>query len=81
MTSAEKKVDVAVYSTIAAKLNATTHGAAFKGGYNAIFSAKNNGVGVGKWSAKVPKAIKSAVAKQFTLLKAGKIKGIPQAVK
>jgi hypothetical protein len=40
-----------------------------------------NGVGYGKWSAKVSAAIKTAVAKQFTLLKAGKIKGIPTTVK
>jgi basic membrane protein A len=77
MTSAMKKVDVAVYDTIAARAKSTS----FKGGYNAIFSAKNNGVGVGKWSPKVPASIRNAVAKQFTLLKAGKIKGIPQSVK
>jgi basic membrane protein A len=78
MTSALKKVDVAVYDTIASKLKA---GDKFRGGYNATFSAKNNGVGVGKWSSRVPKSIRTAVAKQLTLLKAGKIKGIPATVK
>ena len=78
MTSALKKVDVAVYDTISAKLKA---GDAFRGGYNAIFSAKNNGVGFGKWSPRVPASIRKAVANQLKLLKAGKIKGIPQAVK
>jgi basic membrane protein A len=78
MTSALKKVDSAVYTTIATRQKA---GTAFKGGYNAIFSAKNNGVGVGKWSSKVPASIRTAVAKQLTLLKAGKIKGIPATVK
>jgi basic membrane protein A len=78
MTSALKKVDVAVYDTISAKQKA---GAKFRGGYNAIFSAKNNGVGVGKWSPRVPKSIRNAVANQLKLLKAGKIKGIPATVK
>jgi basic membrane protein A len=81
MTSAQKKVDVAVYRTIAAKLTASRAGVKFRGGYNAIFSAKNNGIGVGKWSPKVPASIRNAVANQLKLLKAGKIKGIPQAVK
>jgi hypothetical protein len=40
-----------------------------------------NGVGYGKWSPKVSAKIKSAVAAQFALLKAGKIKGIPATVK
>ncbi len=78
MTSALKKVDVAVYNTIASKLHA---GSKWRGGFNAIFNAKKNGVGVGKWSPKVPASIRNAVAKQLALLKAGKIKGIPQAVK
>jgi basic membrane protein A and related proteins len=77
LTSAQKKVDVAVYDTIAARAKSSS----FKGGYNSVFSAKNNGVGVGKWSPKVPASIRNAVAKQFTLLKAGKVKGIPQVVK
>lgn len=76
MTSALKKVDVAVYSAI-------TNAKAGKlaGGKNAVFNAKVNGVGYGKWSPKVSAKIKSAVAAQFALLKAGKIKGIPATVK
>ena len=46
-----------------------------------MFGAKVNGVGYGKWSPKVPASIKSAVAAQFKLLKAGKVKGIPATVK
>ncbi len=76
MTSALKKVDVAVYSAIS-KAKAGT----LAGGRNAVFNAKVNGVGYGKWSPKVSAKIKSAVAAQFVLLKAGKIKGIPAAVK
>ena len=81
LTSALKRVDVAVYQTIGAKQKAATAGVPFRGGYNAVFSAKNNGVGVGRWSSKVPASIKKAVAGQLALLKAGKIAGIPQTVK
>jgi basic membrane protein A len=76
MTSALKKVDVAVHSAISA-----AKGGALKGGTNSIFGAKVNGVGYGKWSPRVPAAIRSAVAAQFKLLKAGKVKGIPTTVK
>ncbi len=76
MTSALKKVDVAVYSAISA-----AQAGKLKGGTDAVFDAKVNGVGYGKWSPKVSASIKSAVAAQFALLKAGKIKGIPATVK
>jgi basic membrane protein A len=76
MTSALKRVDVAVYNAI----QAANHGT-LKGGANKQFSASIGGVGYGKWSSKVPASIKSAVAAQFRLLKAGKIKGIPTTVK
>jgi basic membrane protein A and related proteins len=76
MTSALKKVDVAVFSAIS-KAQAHT----LAGGKNSIFDAKVNGVGYGKWSPKVSAKIKSAVAAQFVLLKAGKVKGIPATVK
>jgi basic membrane protein A len=77
LTSALKKVDVAVYETISAR----SKSANFRGGFNAVFSAKNNGVGIGKWSPKVPQSIRKAVEAQSKLLKAGKVKGIPQSVK
>jgi len=76
MTSALKRVDVAVYRAIAA-----AKGGTLKTGINAIFGAKENGVGYGKWSPKVPASIRKAVAQQLVLLKAGKIKGIPSTVK
>jgi basic membrane protein A len=76
MTSALKKVDVAVLSAIKA-----AQGGKLKGGADVTFGASVNGVGYGKWSSKVPASIKAAVAAQFTLLKAGKIKGIPATVK
>jgi basic membrane protein A len=76
MTSALKRVDVAVNSAITA-----ARAGQLKTGINAIFGANKNGVGYGKWSPKVPASIRTAVAKQYVLLKAGKIKGIPSAVK
>ncbi len=76
MTSALKKVDVAVKSAIIGAKNGT-----LKGGKNVVFGASVNGVGYGKWSPRVSASIKSAVAAQFKLLKAGKIKGIPATVK
>jgi basic membrane protein A len=76
MTSALKKVDVAVYSAIT-----DAKAGHLKGGTNATFGAKDNGVGYGKWSSKVSAAIKNAVAAQYKLLKAGKIRGIPATVK
>jgi basic membrane protein A and related proteins len=76
MTSALKKVDVAVFSAIG-----QARAGKLKGGKNAVFSARVNGVGYGKWSPRVPLSIRSAVLKQFKLLKAGKVKGIPATVK
>ncbi|HEX3807385.1 MAG TPA: BMP family ABC transporter substrate-binding protein [Gaiellaceae bacterium] len=76
MTSALKRVDVAVEGAIKAAKSGT-----LKGGTNVEFGANNNGVGYGKWSSKVPASIRTAVAAQLKLLKAGKIKGIPTTVK
>jgi basic membrane protein A len=76
MTSALKRVDVAVHSAIS-----DAKAGKLKTGTNTVFGANKNGVGYGKWSSKVPASIRSAVAKQYGLLKAGKIKGIPAVVK
>jgi len=76
MTSALKKVDVAVFAAISSAKTGK-----LKGGTNVTFDAKVNGVGYGSWSSKTPASIKAAVAAQFKLLKAGKIKGIPATVK
>jgi basic membrane protein A len=76
MTSALKRVDVAVFSAITAAQNGK-----LKLGINSIYDAKKNGVGFGKVSVKIPASIKTKVNAQLKLLKAGKIKGIPQSVK
>ena len=76
MTSATKKVDVSVFSTIAAAQKA---GAAFKGGIDSIFSVKNNGVGYGKISSRISPALKKAVEAIRLQIVSGKIKVTQQA--
>jgi basic membrane protein A len=76
MTSATKKVDVAVYQTIAA---AQKSGAAFRTGYNAIFTVKNGGVGYGKISTRISPALKLAVENIRKQIASGKIKVTAQA--
>jgi basic membrane protein A len=76
MTSALKRVDVAVFKAIQA-----TKGGSLKTGINAIFGAKENGIGVGKFSPQVSPSIKKTVANKLVLLKQGKVPGIPTTVK
>ena len=70
LTSATKKVDVAVFSTIAAAQKA---GATFRTGYDAIFSVKNGGVGYGKISSRVSAKLKTEVANIQKQIASGKI--------
>jgi basic membrane protein A len=81
LTSALKKVDIAVLGTISAEVKASKAGSRIRGGYNAIFGAKQGGVGYGAWSARVGTPIRKAVARQLIQLKLGKVKGIPTTVK
>jgi basic membrane protein A len=76
LTSATKKVDVAVYKSIEA---AKANGAKFRTNFNAIFTVKNGGVGYGKISNRVSPALKAAVAVIQRQIANGTIKGIPQA--
>ena len=76
MTSATKKVDVAVYSTIQA---AKANGANFRTGFNAIFTVKNGGVGYGKISTRISPALKTAVENIRKQIASGKIKVTVQA--
>ena len=55
LTSALKKTDVGVYNTIK-----TRSPASWQGGTNLLFNLKNNGVGVGKISPKVPACVDHA---------------------
>jgi basic membrane protein A len=75
LTSAIKKVDVAVFDTIKA-----AQGNAFKGGTNATFDLTNDGAGIGKVSSTGSKydAKVQAVADK---IKSGSLSNIPDTVK
>jgi len=75
LTSALKNVALSVYQAIAAyKANPS----GFKGGFDKIYSVKNNGVGYGKLSTKLSKADRTFIAKKLKVIKkqiaSGKIK-------
>ena len=69
LTSAVKRVDQSVYLTAQAAKNGT-----FKGGVDAVFNLRNNGVAVGKISPKVPKAFIKKMNSLKPLIIKGKIK-------
>jgi basic membrane protein A len=75
LTSAVKRVDTAVFLAIKSVVDGT-----FKGG-NIVFGLKQNGVGIGKISPKVPKSEVAAVNKVRAEIISGKIKNIPTVVK
>jgi basic membrane protein A and related proteins len=75
LTSAMKRVDISVYATIQQVLAGK-----FAGGTNAVFSLKNNGVGLGKVSPKVPKADVAKVQQVAKQIASGKIADIPTQV-
>ena len=72
LTSAMKRVDVSVYATIQQVV--AGH---FAGGTNAVFSLKNDGVGLGKISPKVPKSDVQKLQQIAKDVAAGKIANIP----
>jgi basic membrane protein A len=71
LTSATKKVDVAVLSTIE---QARKSGAAFRGGVNTTFSVKNGGVGYGRLSTRVQPSWRRALLGVRAQIATGKIK-------
>ena len=71
LTSATKKVNVAVYNTISA---AKSQGARFKTNFNAVFTVKNNGVGYGKISTRILPAWKKELESIRLQIVSGKIK-------
>ena len=75
LTSAQKKVDVAVY-TAAQQVQANT----FKGGADQLFNAKNNGIGYGKLSSRAPAGLRAKLELTLRRIKSGAIKGIPRKV-
>jgi basic membrane protein A len=75
LTSAVKRVDVAVQRTIKQAKDGT-----FKGYGNTIFSVRAGGVGIGKISTKVPAAIIAGEKVLEKRMATGKLKGIPTTV-
>ena len=75
LTSAMKRVDTSVYSTIQQVLANK-----FSGGTNAVFDLKNNGVGLGAISSKVPKSDVAKVRQIAKQIAAGTISDIPTVV-
>jgi basic membrane protein A and related proteins len=75
LTSATKHVDQAVFLTIKDVIAGK-----FQGGRNTIFGLKDNGVGLGKISPKVPKSDVAAVDKIRNEIASGKLRGIPTTV-
>jgi basic membrane protein A len=74
LTSAVKRVDTAVFLAIKSVVDGT-----FKGG-NMIFGLKQNGVGIGKISPRVPKSEVAKVNQIRADIISGKIKNIPTEV-
>ena len=77
MTSATKKVDVAVYGTIDA---ANKTRSKFRTNFNAIFTVANGGVGYGKLSTRAPAGVAAKLEAALAAIKAGKV-SIPTTVK
>jgi basic membrane protein A len=75
LTSAVKRVDTAVFLAVKSVVDGR-----FKGG-NMVFGLKDNGVGIGKISPKVPQSEVAAVNKVRADIISGKIKNIPTIVK
>jgi basic membrane protein A len=76
LTSATKKVDVAVFKTIE---DAKANRAKFKTNFNAVFTVKNGGVGYGKISTRTQASWRKALAGVRLQIATGKIKVTQQS--
>ena len=76
LTSAMKRVDTAVFLTIK-----DVKAGKFRGGRNAVFGLKDDGVGLGKISPRVPKKDVAAVHRIANQIISGKIANIPTTLK
>jgi basic membrane protein A len=76
LTSALKRVDTAVFNSIENAKNGT-----FRGGQDAVYGLKDQGVGIGKFSPKTPKGIPAKVDAIKAQIVSGKIAKIPTTVK
>jgi basic membrane protein A len=75
LTSALKKVDVAVFQTVQAAQDGS-----FSGGENTVFDIASGGVGLGKIASDVPADIVAQVNRVQDQIAAGEIKNIPETV-
>lgn len=75
MTSAVKRIDVAVGSVIASARAGT-----LKTGVDIELGARDDGIGYGAWSSLVSLKIRAAVARQLQLVRAGVVANIPTVV-
>jgi basic membrane protein A len=69
LTSVIKRIDVAVFDTIKAYTDGTLHP-----GSDAVFDLKNGGVGLGRYSPRVPRALIARLGPVRAQIVAGKIK-------
>jgi basic membrane protein A len=76
LTSALKRVDTAVFDSIKSAKDGT-----FKGGQDAVYGLKDQGVGIGKFSPKTPKGIPAKVDAIRAQIVSGKVTNIPTTVK
>jgi basic membrane protein A len=76
LTSALKRVDTAVFNSIKDAKNGT-----FKGGTDAVYGIKDDGVGIGKFSPKAPAGIAAKIATIKAQIVNGTITNIPTTVK
>jgi basic membrane protein A len=76
LTSALKRVDTAVFESIK-----DAKAGNFKGGTDAVYGLKDQGVGIGKFSTKAPKTLPAQVAAVKAKIVSGKITNIPTTVK
>jgi basic membrane protein A len=75
LTSALKRVDTAVFNSIKDAKDGT-----FKGGQDAVYGLKDEGVGIGKFSTKTPKGVAAKVDAIKRQIVSGKITNIPTTV-
>jgi len=75
LTSALKKVDVAVFQTIQA-----VEDGSFSGGENTVFDVASGGVGLGEVSPEVPAGLASQVSEVQDKIASGAITDIPETV-
>jgi basic membrane protein A len=76
LTSALKKVDVAVFQTIQ-----SVEDGSFQGGQNTVFDVASGGVGLGEIAPDVPADLVSQVNRVQARIAAGRIANIPETVK